>query len=347
MANIVNSIIRFGIIELFALIFAAINVFTFVLYAADKSRAIKGKWRIREGVLVFFTLALGGIGALLAMRLCRHKTTRTKFKITAAIGLLIALVPLIHIAHALTLDRTIRFVELEFASDNWPQELDGYRIAFMTDFHTITDEAMREIAAELNRRDIDLLLLGGDFSMWHSHYQGTLREIAAINAADGIFGVDGNHDTHTLLFAAMRQHGMTPLDNTGLHIRDGFFLAGVHDMWNRNPDIAAAIAGANVGDFVLLVSHNPDVTMAQSTAGVDLVLSGHTHGGQITFFGFPVYLLRDHITSYGTRFARGFARQTASDDAAVFTSSGVGTYYNIPRIFARPEVVIFTMRSKN
>ena len=340
---IFNSIIRFGIIEFLALILALINAFTFALYAVDKRKAIKNKWRTREGVLIFFTLALGGVGALLAMLICRHKIRSGKFKLAAAVGLLIALVPLIHIAHALTLDRTVRFVELEFASPNWPQELDGYRIAFMTDFHVITDEDMRDIAAELNHRNIDLLLLGGDFSMWYDHYQGTLQEIAAIATTDGIFGVEGNHDTHTRLFAAMERHGMTPLDNAGLHVRDGFFLAGVHDMWNRSPDIATATAGANAGDFVLLISHNPDVTMVQSTIGVDLILSGHTNGGQITFFGFPIYLLRGSITSYGTRFGRGFA--DSADGVSVFTSSGVGVYYNIPRIFARPEVVIFTMRS--
>ena len=66
--------------------------------------------------------------------------------------------------------------------------------------------------------------------------------------------------------------------------------------------------------------------------------------GQITIFGYPIYLLVDHITSYGTHFAYGFA--TSADDVPVFTSSGVGAYYHWPRIFARPEVVIFTMYSE-
>lgn len=342
MRTITDFIIRFGIIEFALSIFALINAFTFALYAVDKRKAIKNKWRIRESVMIFFTLALGGVGALLAMLLCKHKIRSGKFKVATAVGLLIALVPLIHIAHALTLDGIVRFTELDFASENWPQELDGYRIAFMTDFHVIADDDMRDIAAELNRRNIDLLLLGGDFSTRNAHYQGTLREIAAVSTADGIFGVEGNHDAHITLFAAMRQHGIMPLDNTGLHLHNGFFLAGVHDKWNRSPDIAAATAGTHAGDFVLLISHNPDVAMVQSTIGVDLILSGHTHGGQITFFGFPIYLLRGSISDYGTRFGRGFA--DSEDGVPVFTSGSVGVYYSIPRVFARPEVVIFTMR---
>jgi len=338
---IIEWIVGFGIIKLFSMFFILMNLLTFFLYVIDKSNAAKNKWRISENTLIFFTLALGGIGAFLGMRLARHKTKHTKFKIAAVLGLLIAVVPIIHIAHGFTLDRMIRYVEIEFHSENWPPELDGYRIAFKTDIHTTPHETIEQVVVELNKKNVDLLLLGGDFSMHGDHYQGSLREIAQISTTDGIFGVDGNHDDFRRLFAAKEQHGITPLDNNGMQIREGFYLAGVHDMWNRSPDVSTAIAGANTEDFILLVSHNPDVTMVQSTAGVDLVLSGHTHNGQIAFFGIPFYLLRGSITSYGMRFGQGFAE--SNDGVPVFTSNGIGDLYTIPRIFARPEVVIFTM----
>lgn len=338
---LIGWIIHFGIIELLSIILVLVNVFTFALYVLDKRKAIKGKWRISEQALLFFALAFGGIGAICGICLARHKTRKWKFRVAAAIGLVVTLVSVIHIAHSLTLDRVIRYVEVEFRSENWSAELNGYRIAFMTDMHTITDEAMREVAVELNRRDLNLLVLGGDFSMRDDHYRGTIREIAQITATDGIFGVEGNHDDHIRVFGAMEQYGIMPLDNSGLHIREGFFLAGIHDMWNRSPNIAEAAADAYDSDFVLLISHNPDVTMVQPTTGLDLILAGHTHGGQITFFGIPLYLLCGSITSYGMRFANGFAY--SADGVPVFTSSGVGSYYNVPRVFARPEIVIITM----
>ena len=341
MRAIIGLILSVGIIELFVIFFAAINILTFALYVIDKKKAAGGKRRIRENVLMFFTLACGGIGALFGMFLARHKTRKVKFWIAVILGLVVVLVPVFHIIHAYTFDRSIRYVEIEFRSENWPAKLDGYRIAFMTDMHTITDDSMRAVVAELNRRGLDLLLLGGDFSMRNGHYQGTLRELARVGAIDGIFGVEGNHDDHIALFIAKEQHGITPLDNSGVLIREGFYLAGVQDMWNRNPDISKAIESARAGDFVLLISHNPDVSMVQSTEGVDLILSGHTHGGQITFFGFPMYLLRGSITDYATRFAYGFS--TSADGVPVFISSGVGPYYTVPRILARPEVVVITM----
>ena len=355
MRHLVNFVHSFGLINLFLLFFFLSNLFTFALYGIDKRRAVKNKWRISEGTLLFFTLALGGIGAFFGMYFLRHKTKKLKFKISVVLGVVIALIPIIHIAHSLTLDRIIQYIELDFYSEAWPSELDGYRIAFMTDKHSITDEDMANVIAELNDRNLDLLLLGGDFSSdvfrGGNHYQGTVREISRAITTDGIFGVDGNHDHYARLFYAKEQYGIIPLGNTGLEIREGFYLAGVHDLWNRDnnnvkeADVADAIAGANSDDFILLISHNPDISMEQSTAGIDLIVAGHTHGGQITFFGFPFYLLRGGITNYGLRFAHGF--NYSADGVPLFTSRGVGPYYNWPRIFARPEVVIFTMRSTN
>jgi predicted MPP superfamily phosphohydrolase len=198
---------------------------------------------------------------------------------------------------------------------------------------------MREVVAELNERDIDLLLLGGDFS--HVYYWHTLQEISKTVTTDGIFGVQGNHDRLERIFPAKEANEITPLGNSGVHVRDGFYLAGVYDLWLRNANVAEAIEGANADDFVLLVSHNPDIAMQQPTAGIDLILSGHTHGGQITFFGYAMFLHLGSITDYGTRFARGFAY--SADGVPVFTTTGVGPYFTAPRVFARPEVVILTM----
>jgi len=318
--------------------FVLVNILTFSLYVIDTRR------RINKVVLLCLTLACGGIGACLGMRFARDKTEKWLFRLAALVGLVIAFIPMIHITHSLTLDRIIRYVEITHRCENWSAELNGYRIAFMTDFHVITDESMSRVAAELNDRNVDLVLLSGDFSMGNAHYRGTIRKIAQINTTDGIFGVEGNHDDYRRLFYAKAQYGIISLDNNGVHIRHGFYLAGVHDMWNRSPNINEAIEGACDDDFILLLSHNPDLSMRQSTYGVDLILSGHTHGGQITFFGFPMYLLRGSITHYGTRFGHGFA--SSADGTPVFVSRGIGVYYDIPRVFARPEVVIFSMYSE-
>jgi len=328
-------------------IFVLLNLWTFALYGLDKRKAKLRKRRVRERTLILFAIFGGGFGAFLGMYRFRHKTSKLRFKIWNALGLIIAAIVTIHIIEGLTLGNTIRYVEKEFRSPNWPTELDGYRIAFITDMHSISDESMRAVIDTLNTSEIDLLLLGGDFADYGRNsdfFESTIREISRSQTTDGIWGVEGNHDNYARLFDLKTRYGIHYLDNTGYEIHPGFFLAGVQDAWNRVSSIEDAISGANPGDFVLLLSHNPDNAVWQPTIGIDLILAGHTHGGQVTFFGYPFVFHFTRITEFGTRFARGWAE--SDDGVPVFTSVGIGPNYGWPRVFAQPEVVIFTMRNE-
>ena len=227
-------------------------------------------------------------------------------KIAMIIG---AVITSIHIIHAFTLDRIIEYTEVSFYSANIAPEFSGYRIAFIADIHYISDERLWNVVDELNRRELDLAVLGGDFATYKAPIQRAVYILSHIEAADGIYGVEGNHDNYIYLFPAMEAHGIIPLSNCGRHIREGFFLAGVEDLWNRNPSISDALEGSLPEDFVLLISHNPDITMQQDTTKIDLILSGHTHGGQFTFFGIwaPYFTARRSITAYGQRFCSDWA----------------------------------------
>ena len=277
-----------------------------------------------------------GLGVLI-------RTSRRMRQIARGIVILGVLIALVHVGHAATLDRIIKYTEVSFSAPNLPPEMDGYRIAFITDTHEISRERLNAVVDELNRRGVDLLLLGGDFARSAARVRQTVEILAQVQAADGIFGVEGNHDDYVFLFALMEANGMVPLSNSGLHIRENFFLAGVEDYWNRSPNIALALQEAQPDDFVLLVSHNPDISMRQDTSAVCLILSGHTHGGQIAFFGIwaPYFTITRHLTAYGQRFRSGWAQ--SRDGTPVFVSRGTGEY--MPRVFARPEVILMTLHS--
>jgi predicted MPP superfamily phosphohydrolase len=262
-------------------------------------------------------------------------------KVILIMGLIIAI---IHILHALILDRIIEYKEVSFSSTKISPELNGYRIAFITDAHAISERRLKGVVKELNNKDIDLLLLGGDFRSRKGAEMRNIKILSEVKTTDGIFGVEGNHDNSRNLFRAMEEHSAKKLSNEGLHIKENFYLAGVEDFWRRNSDIAKAIEGALPDDFVILMAHNPDVSMEQDTTGVQLILSGHTHGGQINFFGIwaPYFTFSDRITIHGQRFRSGWAE--SRDGATVFISNGVGGY--VPRVFARPQVVIITLQSE-
>jgi len=266
------------------------------------------------------------------------KKLKRYFRFAFTLGCLIAA---IHIIHMLTLDRVIQYREITFYSANWPAALCGYRIGFMADTHRLTQRDLDGIVAELNARNLDLLLLGGDYSLRGRYMRESFAAFAQIETIHGIFGVEGNHDRRFPLGDIMAEFGIGFLDNNGVHIYDGFYLGGVRDEFLL-PCVTSAVSSANDDDFILLLMHNPDIAMEQSTAGIDLILAGHTHGGHVTFFGWAFYLhRRGHITNYGTRFAYGWAQ--SRDGVSVYVTRGIGRY-SVPRVFARPQAVIFTMR---
>jgi len=262
----------------------------------------------------------------------------------AALGVGLACV-LFHVVHAYTFDKTIEYKEVSLFSPDVPQEMDGYRIAFVSDTHSMPLEHLEQVVEEINNRQVDLLVLGGDFPSGSGALRQSMAILSKVEARDGVFGVEGNHDRPMSLFAAMEEYSITPLSNNGLYIREHFYLAGTKDLWSRSASIAEATDTTTTEDFVLLLSHNPDITMQQDTSGVDLILSGHTHGGQLTFLGLwaPLFTFDSSITDYGQRFRSGWA--LSRDGIPVYVSNGTGEY--LPRVFSRPQVILITLHHED
>jgi len=266
----------------------------------------------------------------------RHKKKKIKwFQVILALGLTIIL---IHGISAITLDRHIEYKKVSFNSVNLPIDMNGYRIAFVSDIHLMPSQKLEKVTDELNKLHPDLLILGGDFPNRIGEPHRTMENLSKVKTTDGIYGVEGNHDNYINLIEAMEQHNIIPLKNSAVCIQEHFYLAGVRDLWSRKADAEKAIEEAGDDDFILLVSHNPDITMIQDTASIDLILCGHTHGGQITFFGVWAPGLA-FVTDYGQRFMAGWAK--SRDGAPVYVSRGIGDY--LIRVFARPQVILITL----
>jgi len=229
--------------------------------------------------------------------------------------------------------------------DDLPPGFDGYRIAFLTDPH-VTPSARRdfygEIAARLQRYDPDLLLLGGDFVTWHRHIP-LLGEVFLrdLHARDGLFAVLGNHDYWAGaedVVAAMS--GVRFLTNRSVMLTRGgdtLPLIGIDEVYRGSPDVERAFDGIDSSAPALGVSHHPDVIDLLGGRRVDLLLCGHTHGGQIRFpfFGAVVVPSR-HEAAY----ASGFHRVR---NVLLYVSRGIGAVPPL-RILCRPELATFVLR---
>ncbi|HXI12536.1 MAG TPA: metallophosphoesterase [Thermoanaerobaculia bacterium] len=228
-----------------------------------------------------------------------------------------------------------------------PEAFEGYRIAFLTDTHVASfmrRAYFRECVDQVNKRSVDLILLGGDFVTWKRHIP-LMSEllIAPLRAKDGCFAVLGNHDYWADadgVIAALTSRGVRFIVNRAVTLeRNGaaIDLVGIDEVYRGRPDVPAAFSSVTNDRPCLGLSHHPDIIGLLHGRRIDLLLCGHTHGGQIRvpFFGALVVPSR-----HEARYAAGFIRVR---DVLMYVSRGLGAVPPI-RILCRPEIPVFVLR---
>jgi len=234
--------------------------------------------------------------------------------------------------------------EVHVIDSDVPVAFEGTRIAFLTDIHHGPDFSLarvRRVVDMTNRLRPDIILLGGDYVHRDAKYIAPcFAELAELAAPLGKFGVLGNHDHWegaALTSQKMIEAGIEWVNNRAVWVeRDSqrIKIGGVGDFWEGSQDLAPTIEDASEGDFVILVSHHPDYVESMTTRKVDLVLCGHTHGGQVTLFG----LWAPFVPSqYGQKYRSGVV-ETGLTKAII--SNGIGTIGPAVRFFCRPEIVL-------
>ena len=188
-------------------------------------------------------------------------------------------------------------------------------------------------------------LLAGDYMHRRADYIAPgIAELGKLRAPLGRFAVRGNHDNREFdaasSRAALAEAKMPDLNNTGVWLERGgarLRICGVGDLWTDYQDLAAALGDATTDDAVLLLSHNPDFVETIRDPRVGLVLSGHTHGGQVVVPGFGAPIVPSR---YGQKYLHGLVQGPCSQ---VFVTRGVGTITPPVRFLCRPEVVLITL----
>lgn len=221
-----------------------------------------------------------------------------------------------------------------------PEALRGLRIGFLTDIHRsqtvsheMVDAAVRMVMAE----QPDLIVLGGDYVTWGDRrYVGPSAEaLAPLSAPHGVFGILGNHDDDHDMPAALARNGVQVLKDarTRLTVRNETVdLAGIRYWTKRQIDLADLLRGS--APTTILLAHDPRRLTEASALNVPLVLSGHTHGGQVVL---PVV---GAIAAQKFPVIAGIGRR---DGTTMFVSRGVGTIYVPIRINCPPEVAVLTL----
>lgn len=224
-----------------------------------------------------------------------------------------------------------------------PPALDGLRVGMITDVHhsAVVPAADIERAVSLLLASApDLIVLGGDYITSRDRaYIGPVAELLAplAHAPQGSLAVLGNHDDEREMPAALVARGFAVLrdQRTQLTIRgERLDVAGIR-FWTRTAgDVAKALRGT--GGTTILLAHDPRRLVEAAALDVQLVLSGHTHGGQVILPGVGAIA--------GRRFPvlAGFATR---ENTSLFVSRGVGTVYVPVRVNCPPDVAVLTLRT--
>src|SRR4026207_224623 len=205
-------------------------------------------------------------------------------------------VSLTHVARAALTEPYMLTIEHERINlDRLPKPFDGFRVVQLSDVHhgPFSDREQIERAVDTaNRLKPDIIALTGDYISKERRYAAPCAEmLGRLKARHGVYAVLGNHDHWTdaaLITDLFRAEGITVLINEGMHFELGgetIWLAGVDDTMVGLEDLSLALAGARDDEMKLLLAHNPVVLRRAARASVDLVLSGHTHGGQVAIRG--------------------------------------------------------------
>ncbi|KOS54840.1 metallophosphoesterase [Rhodococcus rhodochrous] len=239
-----------------------------------------------------------------------------------------------------------RIVHTRIPLRRLPTGFEGLRVALVTDLHVGPSrgrEFTRRTVDLVNAQQPDLIVLGGDLTDGTIALVGPdLAPLADLRAPLGVYGVSGNHEYYaddamswldfweTLGVRTLRNERVT-LERGG----DAIDLAGIHDYSAPAPneaDLTAALQDRDPERFVLLAAHQPRHVFEARDHGVDLQLSGHTHGGQMWPLGYVVPLQQPTVTGLD-RFG----------DTLVYTSRGTGAWGPPVRIATPPEVAILQL----
>lgn len=238
--------------------------------------------------------------------------------------------------------------EVVIESPEIPADFDGKKIAFISDIHHspfFDKDRVNSLVNQVNDLNPDLILLGGDYVSGDSEYIAPVfSSLSHLKAPMGVYAVLGNSDPQYWTLDTLSKSNITYIGNKGTWITLGnskIRLGGVGDFNNGNQIINATIKPVAKEDFVILISHNPDYFPEVDKTKVDLVLSGHTHGGQITFFGLWAPVV---YSNYGNKYRNGVIKE---NNSTMIVSNGIGTVVIPVRFFARPQIYLIELKRSN
>jgi uncharacterized protein len=258
--------------------------------------------------------------------------------------------------------RWIKLTRVTIESRDIPKSFDGKRIVFISDIHhgaALFRERVKKLVLRVNDLHPDIIILGGDYSSREEKYiEPVSDELQNLKSKYGIYGVMGNHDYFVngdLTKKMMARNGIKICDNKSYWVwinKDRIKIGGVDDPSGSIQELDSTVYDVRGKDFCILISHKPEYIEQINTDLVDLTLSGHTHGGQVTFFGLWAPILPSDNGLWATLTLSGESQKYCyglihpKPDMQSYITSGIGTRFPHFRFFRRPEIAVLELKRK-
>jgi hypothetical protein len=239
-------------------------------------------------------------------------------------------------------------LRVEISIEGLDARFDGYRIAHLSDLHIgqFSPHALgMRWSRAANALSPDLTVVTGDMVANGSAFHEDIADVVgSLRAKDGVVVAMGNHDygrDAERLVGLIEARGPRVLRNAGVRLLDGdsLFLAAIDDRWSRRANLDEALRDRPLGARSILLAHDPVDFSAAAARGVDLVLSGHTHGGQVAL---PFFARFANAGRMHRRHTLGVYREGKS---ALVVHPGLGTSGPPVRVGVAPAVVEITLRA--
>lgn len=277
----------------------------------------------------------------------RHRdSSAARLRVSRIGSAAVALVSVVAVGYGLVEAATPRATNTDVALDRLPTEFDGVRVALVSDLHAGPSRGadfVREVVDSINAQNPDVVLLDGDLIDGTVALVGAdLEPLRDLDAPLGVFAVSGNHEFYAgdggewLDFWSTL--GIDVLRNERATITRGdaaIDIAGINDATAPapyEPDLAAALDGIDPDRFVLLMAHQPLQAVEASDFGVDMQVSGHTHGGQIWPIRYLVPLQQPSVEGLDT-----------IGNTTLYTTRGAGAWGPPVRVAAPPEIAMLEL----
>lgn len=258
-------------------------------------------------------------------------------------------IPFIDRPYSEQLRRQLTVSETSIALPGLGDGLDGVRALFVSDFHLgpfLNPETLERTFERLLSLRPDVILIGGDVATSNlAEIEPYADAFRLLRAPLGVFAVLGNHDHYTKeplrIRELLEETGVRVLHNDSVTLERGgdkLILAGIDDFRVGEPDFDAALdtadgwPGPRRRPPVVLLSHNPDAFFEAARRGVDLMLSGHTHGGQVRIPGLPLLIRQSRYRLDEGRYAL--------NGSELVVSRGLGADGIPLRVACSPEAVL-------